>query len=142
MKIEDITREALNIHLQAVDREDLQRLVQEIEQDACVKIIKTPTVQTLLLPVYDPITGGSFYAGEILATTTVAEVNGSPGWSMVMDDQPEPSRMIAIIDAAFAAGVKKSGILFLVAAGFQADRKKKAGEKSSVEKTRVSFDLM
>ncbi len=142
MKIEDITREALNIHLQAVDREELQHLVREVEQEACVKIIKPPTVQTLLLPVYDPITAGSFYAGEVLVTTTVAEVNGSPGWAMVMDNHPELSRMIAIIDAAFAAGIKETAILFLVVAGFETGREKKVREKSRVEKTRVSFDLM
>ncbi|MBN2332442.1 MAG: phosphonate C-P lyase system protein PhnG [Deltaproteobacteria bacterium] len=137
-----INREELNLALQAVGPEALEQLVKAIEEKACVKIVKPPTVQSLLLPVYDPIVKAEFYVGEVLVTATVAEVNGVPGWAMVMDDQPVLSQMMAVVDAAFAAGIKKADIIMLGLEGEHCIQEKHAKEKLLVEKTRISFDLM
>lgn len=65
------------------------------------------------MPVKDPISGGEFYAGEVLVTSTIVEVNKNKGWSMVQDENDQLSLYIATLDAVFENKEFKDDIIKL-----------------------------
>lgn len=135
-------REALNHYLQQVSAERLQGECRAIEQCADVEFIGRPATQTMLVPVRDPINGGVFFAGEVLVTSCVVKVNSVPGWSMVMDDQPELAGLVATLDAAFAAGLRTMEITTLAKEGSRVLAKRSGAMNRRTNGTRVSFDLL
>ena len=135
-------REQLNVYLQHCQKNALEQLCRRIESEARVERIKQPTAQTLLVPVTDPINGGSFYSGEVLVTSAITRVNGVNGWSMVQDDQPELADAVALLDAAFAAEVCTGAIIRLARDGEDRWRKQVEHDSARAEATRVQFDLL
>jgi alpha-D-ribose 1-methylphosphonate 5-triphosphate synthase subunit PhnG len=135
-------REDLNYYLQKVPEQEILRLCEKISNKATVEIIQKPTRQTLLLPVKDPINKGSFFSGEVLVTSTIVQVNNENGWAMVLDENDELSRAVAILDGAFAAGILQQPILRLAEIGKNIIRDEEEKINRKVEDTRVSFDLM
>lgn len=135
-------REEINDLAQLVQIEKLEKLYKKIEESHKVKILTQPTEQTLLVPVKDPISGGSFYAGEVLVTSTIVQVEQTKGWSMVMDLNEEVSLYTAVLDASFEADICKEEIksLLIEAKNINEENSKKTNRK--VNSTRVSFDLM
>ncbi len=135
-------REHLNFYLQQASPNALRELCRLVEDSASVTVLQPPTAQTLLLPVADPVTDGCFYGGEVLATSAIVEVKGSKGWAMVIDENPEMARDIAILDAAYAAGIHRREIVTLARHGKRLHEDATAKLASQVETTRVNFDLM
>ncbi len=135
-------REDLNYYLQKVPAEELLTLCEKVNDEARVAIIQKPTRQTLLLPVKDPINQGSFYSGEVLVTSTIVQVNSENGWAMVLDENNDLSRAVAILDGAFAAGILRQEVLALAGKGKKIIGEEQAKINLKVEGTRVSFDLM
>lgn len=135
-------REDVNSLAQLVPLIELEKIYKKIDQDYKIKVLTKPTEQTLLVPVKDPISGGSFYAGEVLVTSTIVQVEKTKGWSMVMDLNEEKSLYIAVLDACFEANIYKENIesLLLDAKQGREESIKKTNKK--VNSTRVSFDLM
>jgi alpha-D-ribose 1-methylphosphonate 5-triphosphate synthase subunit PhnG len=135
-------RESLNFYLQQADPEALSEVCRRIETHSTVTLLQEPTLQTLLLPVADPVTEGSFFAGEVLVTSAIVQVADCKGWAMVMDEAPELARCVATLDAAFAAGMERQAVIALVEDGQNRHAQKTRELASQVEATRVRFDLM
>lgn len=135
-------REDINDLAQLVQLDELENLYKKIDKNYQVKILTKPTEQTLLVPVRDPISGGSFYAGEVLVTSTIVQVEETKGWSMVMDVNEGLSLFTAVLDACFEKGIYKDEIEFLLlnAQSKKVEEVKKRNKK--VNSTKVSFDLM
>lgn len=135
-------REDINNLAQEVQSEKLEQLYKKIDSSYKINILTAPTEQTLLVPVRDPISGGEFYAGEVLVTSTIVEVEKTKGWSMVMDTNEILSVYTAVLDAAYEANIFKDEIenLLLEAKKNKEEQIKMANQK--VNSTRVSFDLM
>jgi alpha-D-ribose 1-methylphosphonate 5-triphosphate synthase subunit PhnG len=135
-------REQLNFYLQQADGAGLSALRGLIEEQEEVELLQKPTPQTLLVPVHDPINSGSFIGGEVLVTSAVVQVNAVGGWAMVMDDNPSLAISVAILDAAYAAGIRIDEIVLLALRGKDLYEQKNSEQKQKVESTRVSFDLL
>lgn len=135
-------REELNFYLQHADPDELLALCQKIEGRAKVVQVKKPTPQTLLVPVADPVNGGTFYGGEVLVTSALVQVNGVNGWSMVIDDKPELAHLVAVLDAALASGTAKEEIYALASRGQAIWTGRAAEEAAAVRATRVAFELL
>ncbi len=135
-------RDDLNYYLQQAQYPELELLCKKVRTTATVNLIRKPTSQTLLLPVDDPINGGCFYGGEILATSCIVQVNGNNGWAMVMDDNADLCLAIATLDAAYAADICKQDIIDLAKQAKEQCTEKAARRNSQVNSTRVSFDLL
>jgi len=135
-------REHLNFYLQKADPKTLHNLCCKVEKSQPVTLLQEPTLQTLLLPVTDPVTKGSFYAGEILVTSAIVQVGSSKGWAMVMDEDPELAQKVAVLDAAYAADIEKEAIAALVEDGRKRYEHLTRELATQVETTRVSFDLL
>ena len=135
-------REDINNLAQFVSLEKLEKLYKKIEKKNKIVVLTNPTEQTLLVPVKDPISGGEFYAGEVLVTSTIVQVQDTKGWSMVMDTNEKLSLYTAVLDACFEAKILKEEIKNLLKETKKdiEDKRKKLNKK--VNSTRVSFDLM
>ncbi|UTJ05083.1 phosphonate C-P lyase system protein PhnG [Arcobacter roscoffensis] len=135
-------REDINNLAQLVQLEKLEKLYKEIDKDNKVQVLTPPTEQTLLVPVRDPISNSDFYAGEVLVTSTIVQVNDTKGWSMVMDTNESLSLYTAVIDAAFEADIFKEKIVTILEEAKSQDSLNKEKINQKVNATRVSFDLM
>ena len=135
-------REDINNFAQLVKIEELKKIYEKIDENYGVKVLTAPTEQTLLVPVKDPISNGSFYAGEVLVTSTIVQVENTKGWSMVMDSNEELSLYIATLDACFEANIYKDEITNILEKAKNKDDKKNSKINQKVNSTRVSFDLL
>lgn len=135
-------RESINHLAQLVQIDKLKKLYEKIDQNFKVKVLTSPTEQTLLVPVKDPITGGNFYCGEVLVTSTIVEVQEEKGWSMVMDSNEELSLYVAVLDACFEKKIYKDEIKDLLKEAKKSEEKKNKKINQKVNSTRVSFDLL
>lgn len=138
----EIQREDLNYILQEAELEKLEKLYKKIDKKLGITILSNPSSQTLLVPVKDPISGGEFYAGEVLVTSTIVEINKNKGWSMVQDENEQLSLYIATLDAVFENEEFKDDIIKLCKKTNKKMQEKKNILNKKVNSTRVSFDLM
>jgi len=135
-------REEINDLAQLVQIDKLEQLYKKIDENYKVQVLTAPTEQTLLVPVKDPISGSDFYAGEVLVTSTIVQVEDTKGWSMVMDTNDELSLFTAVLDAAYEANIFKDEIVSTLTQAAKVELSKKENENQKVNATRVSFDLM
>ncbi len=138
----EIQREDLNYILQQAPLEKLEKLYRKVDESFGVTVLSQPSSQTLLVPVKDPISGGEFYAGEVLVTSTIVEVNKNKGWSMVQDENEQLSLYIASLDAVFEEKDFKNEIITLCLETNNYIQEQKNILNKKVNSTRVSFDLM
>jgi len=139
-----VKREDINFILQKADKNSLRDVYKSIKSKYSVKILQSPTAQTLLQPVHDPISGGEFYAGEVLVTTTIVTVGDSQnrGWAMVQDDQEQLSLYVSVCDGAFGAGYFTDEIETLVQQTQIEIQKEQNKINQKINSTKVNFDLM
>lgn len=139
-------REELNFILQKADFKALEELYQKIKNELEIAVLQSPVQQTLLQPIYDPISKGEFYGGEILVTTTIAQLSKGDdtykGWAMVQDDNEKLSLYIAVCDGCFGAGFFVNEIETLATQTVQNIQKMQKECNKRVNATRVNFDLM
>ncbi|MDD3056629.1 MAG: phosphonate C-P lyase system protein PhnG [Aliarcobacter sp.] len=139
-------REDLNYILQKADFPALEELYNKINSELKIVVLQSPVQQTLLQPIFDPISKGEFYGGEILVTTTIVQLskgdNTYKGWAMVQDDNEKLSLYIAVCDGCFGAGFFKEEIEALAAQTVQNIQKMQKESNKRVNATRVNFDLM
>lgn len=135
-------REDVNSLAQLVAKAELKKLYTKINEKHTIKVLTAPTEQTLLVPVKDPISGGEFYSGEVLVTSTIVSVDDIKGWSMVMDSNNKLSLYTAVLDASFEANIFKDEIKTLLKSAKKAEEKSNKEQNKKVNSTRVSFDLM
>lgn len=138
----NIQREDLNYILQHTKIDTLKKLYKKIDERLGVMVVSKPSSQTLLVPVNDPISGGKFYAGEVLVTSTIVEVNKNKGWSMVQDEHEKLSLYIACCDAVFDSLEFKDEIIQLCKETKSDLEKEQKLLNKKVNSTRVNFDLM
>lgn len=135
-------REEINFLAQFAKKNDLKNLYEKIVKKSKVIVLSSPTEQTLLQPVKDPISNGSFYGGEILVTSCMVQVDGEKGWAMVMDIDKKKALHVATLDGAFAKGIMKDEIITLLENTSKKITKDKEEENRKINSTKVSFDLM
>jgi alpha-D-ribose 1-methylphosphonate 5-triphosphate synthase subunit PhnG len=139
-------RENLNFILQKANYAALEALCNTIKNTLTLVVLQPPVQQTLLQPIYDPISQGEFYGGEILVTTTIIQLakgnDTYKGWAMVQDDNEELSLLVAICDGCFGAGFFKEEIEALATTTVQEMQTMQKELQKRVNATRVNFDLM
>jgi len=135
-------REEINYLSQLVKEKELKKLYKKIKKEHNILVLSPACEQTLLVPVKDPISDGSFYAGEVLVTSTIVEVDKEKGWSMVMDSNKNISYYTAVLDASYAKGIFQDEIENLLNETLKIDKKNKEHRNRQVNSTRVNFDLL
>ncbi|KFL35187.1 MULTISPECIES: phosphonate C-P lyase system protein PhnG [unclassified Sulfurospirillum] len=141
-----MVREDLNFILQKADFKALEALYNTIKNSLEIKVLQAPVQQTLLQPIYEPISKGEFYGGEILVTTTIVQLTKADrshkGWAMVQDDNDKLSLYIAVCDGCFGGDIFKEEIEELATQTLRNIQKAQKEFNQKVNSTRVNFDLM
>lgn len=135
-------REEINSLSQLVKKDKLKTIYEKVNSSFEVKVLSVPTEQTLLVPVKDPISNGEFYAGEVLVTSTIVQVEDTKGWAMVMDTNEELSLYTAVLDACFEANIYKDEIIQTLYEAQENYIKVNNETNQKINSTKVSFDLM
>jgi alpha-D-ribose 1-methylphosphonate 5-triphosphate synthase subunit PhnG len=79
----------------------LQELAQRVVATAeRVEILQEPAPSLVMMEVSDPVSGGSFYAGEVLVTSCQALIDGRLGYATAIGDDEDRARAAALLDAA------------------------------------------
>lgn len=135
-------REDVNFLANLAKEEELEVFCEKVSKKFDVSVLSAPNEQTLLVPVKDPISGGSFYGGEVLVTSCLVQVDDTKGWSMIMDIDKKKAFYVAMLDACFAKDIFKSDIVNLLMKVENRVKEQKSKLNKKVNSTRVSFDLM
>jgi alpha-D-ribose 1-methylphosphonate 5-triphosphate synthase subunit PhnG len=86
---------------------------------------------------------GLFYIGELLVTEAKVQVEGRIGIGIIAGDEPEAARDLAIIDAAFNAGLEEaSGWDERLLEEEARMLRREMDEAARVGRTRVVFESM
>jgi alpha-D-ribose 1-methylphosphonate 5-triphosphate synthase subunit PhnG len=64
-----------------------------------VRTLQEPATALMMMESADPVSGGSFYVGEVLVTSCQVEIDGRLGCVIVVGDEPRRARAGAILDA-------------------------------------------
>ncbi len=117
----------------------MKKIYKKIDKEFKIQVLTAPTEQTLLVPVKDPISGNDFYSGEVLVTSTIVQVEGTKGWSMVMDSNDKLSLYVSVIDACYEAGILKDEIKELLKKMLKSKKKSENKKNKSKSKLYKSF---
>lgn len=120
-----------------------KELTQEIEQKYEVQILSEPQHSLTMMKVRETAKRSLFYLGEVLVTETKVQLNGHIGIGIVVGHEEALSYELAVIDAAFEAGVEEVAywpVLFEMEE--QKIIQKKMEREQAILKTKVNFEMM
>lgn len=119
------------------------KLAQEILKIYHVKTLEEPNNSLVMVKVRESAQQSLFYLGEVLITECKVMINGYLGIGMAKGYEPELVHNLAIIDAAYNAGLpetkKWTNVLLLEEGRI---REECEAIKNKVLKTKVNFDTM
>lgn len=125
------------------DARRLQELAQLVAGTAeRVEILQEPSPSLVMMEVSDPVSGGSFYAGEVLVTSCQAMVDGYLGCATAVGDDEERARAAALLDAALQNPAVDPVLWERLAEEEQRIEVAHRAESALAARTRVQFETM
>jgi alpha-D-ribose 1-methylphosphonate 5-triphosphate synthase subunit PhnG len=123
--------------------EVVTKLAQEILHKYDIKTIEEPNYGLVMVKVRETARRSLFYLGEIFVAECKVLIGSCPGIGIVKGQAPELAYYLAIIDAAYNAGLPETKD-WTAALLLEEERIKQRQEvfKSKVLKTKVSFQTM
>lgn len=119
------------------------RLAQEISDRYEVKRIEEPNNGLVMAKVRETARNSLFYLGEVLITECKVQVGGCLGIGIVKGQDPELAYRLAIIDAAYNAGLKETKNWTEILMNEEEEiNKKNEVLKNRILKTKVNFETM
>jgi alpha-D-ribose 1-methylphosphonate 5-triphosphate synthase subunit PhnG len=123
------------------------RLLQELAQRVVataerVEILQEPAPSLVMMEVSDPVSGGSFYAGEVLVTSCQAMVDGRLGCATAVGDDEDRARAAALLDAALQNPASDLILRQQLAEEEQRIETAHRAESALAARTRVQFETM
>lgn len=121
--------------------EQLRHLADRCLEDVRVEVPSRPETALLMVRVGETVDGEAFNLGEVMVTCCEVELDGEPGWGMVLGDEPERALCAAVLDAASRSGLPDGveGELRLQLAFVREARRERWAK---VRPTRVEFEEM
>ncbi len=121
-------------------RRALSRSVEELRPVTTVEEARGGLV---MMKMRETAKNSLFYIGELLVTEAKVQIDGHIGIGIIAGDHPEAARELAVIDAAFTAGLQEASRWeALLAAEESRIAGREALEASRIDRTRVSFESM
>ena len=87
------------------DISEVAALSAEIKKKYTPVIVKEPAKTLTMIKLRDPVRRGMFYIGEVIVCEASVELDGEPGFSVLIGDDMGKTLDMAIIDAAVNKGV-------------------------------------
>lgn len=85
------------------NRELLSRMAHEAEQRFAVAVVKEPAEELVMLKMREDAQRSLFYLGEALMTSCTVRIGQVHGYGMVLGDDRDKARDLAVVDAAYVA---------------------------------------
>lgn len=108
-----------------------------------VAVIEEPNQGLVMVKVKETAQKSQFYLGEVLVTECKVQVEGALGVGMVKGNEPDRALNLAVIDAAYTAGLKETASWSAV---LQAESDRIAAQRAALHanvlRTRVDFETM
>jgi alpha-D-ribose 1-methylphosphonate 5-triphosphate synthase subunit PhnG len=83
-------------------------LASDIRSKYEVDLIEEPNHGLVMVRVRETAKMSQFYLGEVLVTECKVRIEGAMGIGIVKGDEPEKAYDLAVIDAAYAAGLQET----------------------------------
>src|SRR5262245_12552115 len=124
--------------------EPLQALVEGLERQHAVTIVKEPSVCLTMVRAEDSLDKQEFYLGEALTTECEVSVDGRVGYGVCLGDEPVRGYCLAVIDALIdaGAGASDSSIGQFITHHRERITARETLEFSLILRTQVDFKLM
>lgn len=127
----------------AADGSILRELAQPLAAKYGVSMVKEPAKTLAMIKLREPVQNSLFYLGEALVCDAVVELGGTKGTAVVLGDDFDKVRAMAVIDAAFNKKVAETAELITVLERLAARRQKELElENGLYAKTIVDFQSM
>ncbi|MGY4688341.1 phosphonate C-P lyase system protein PhnG [Salibacterium sp. K-3] len=123
--------------------EMMERFCSQLEENYQVVLEAEPQKSLVLMKTKDSVSAQNFYNGEILVTECKVTLHNSPGFGIVIGEQPDRSFFMAVIDAAFNAELPEvsSWMNTLIQEETRIEREK-IQETQKAAESQVHFDTM
>lgn len=119
------------------------RLAEQVRAAYDVRWLAPPRRGLVLIQQREVARGARFYLGEVLVSEARALVAGAAGIGLIAGDRPEAAEALALIDAAWNAGVAEvAGWHAVLAEEARRLRSARARHQARLLETRVSFETM
>lgn len=92
-------------------REDILELSEAVRKRHGVTVVKKPSKTLVMLKMRETVAGAEYYLGELLACEAMVELEGRRGFALTAGDDFDKVLAMAIVDAAFNAGVAETAWL-------------------------------
>ena len=121
----------------------LSRLSGEILEKYPVREVDLSHEGLVMLKFRDAARGALFYLGEVLVTETKVRINHDVGLGIVRGSEAEKSYRLAVVDAAFNAGLPEAEIWTeLLLEEEKLINEQRCSEHLRVMETKVDFETM
>ena len=136
-------KQTLSAVLAQSPREEVIALAGEAAGGRSIVLVKPAEKTLVMLKVRESVKQSLFYLGEIIATECLVEVDGNRGACVLMGDDQEKARAMAVIDAAHTAGFPQWPGVEARVNELGADVQRKRAEEAALHrKTQVRFSIM
>jgi alpha-D-ribose 1-methylphosphonate 5-triphosphate synthase subunit PhnG len=105
LRCDDLNRRKRTEILIKGDPKIAKELASKIEKSYKVNVIQEAENCLVMVKMRETAQNSLFYLGEVLVTETKVQINGKIGIGIVRDNKPELSYWLAIVDAAYNAGL-------------------------------------
>jgi len=124
-------------------RDIAARLAGEILERHEIRTVEEPNCGLVMLKVRETARKSLFYLGEVLVTECKVRLHGKTGLGIVAGDEPELAFHLAVIDAAYRAGVRETeGWDAVLEDEAEKIASRRAAFNRGVLRTRVNFEIM
>jgi alpha-D-ribose 1-methylphosphonate 5-triphosphate synthase subunit PhnG len=123
--------------------ETVRRLAALVEEEVAIEVTRPPSAGLLLATVREAVEGATFHPGEILVTTCEVRAGACLGTGIVLGDDEEGARAVAVVDAALQqAFARRDVVLWSLAEECRWRQGAERAEEEMVRSTMVHFDTM
>lgn len=125
-----------------VGRQEAMEMAQIICEQYEVVEIQAPRTGLVMVKMRESAQQSLFYIGEVLVTETKVKIGDAFGIGVVREEEPELSRALAVIDAAYNGGFELANWQEIFTNLSQRLEQQQQEMKRSIERTKVQFDTM
>lgn len=122
---------------------DVKAMSAWLQQKYPAAVLREPMKTLVMMPLCEPVGLTPFYLGELLTSEAMVELAGVRGFGICIGDDFEKSLAMAVIDAAYNAGLPECHWLDERLATLESGQEQRIAREAAIHRdTLVSFHTM
>jgi phosphonate C-P lyase system protein PhnG len=122
--------------------EEVQTLVEALEKQHTIRLVREPEVCLTMLRAEDSLDAQEFYLGEALTTSCEVSVDGVAGFGMCLGEEPVRAYCVAVFDALREMQAIDEALLEALAQMSTRMEERDQREFAQTLRTQVDFKLL